>query len=172
MSELPPIGYATRPDAVRRALDGRTLIVSAPSDLRWLTSFGGSLGWAVIGPDRFVLVTDGRYADRAAADAAAAGVSPDIAVGRTRPEIRDHVVAAAHGGHVVADATHLTHSTWLDFAGDLELEPDDRTIRRLRRVKDEGELARIARAAVDRRCRAHRCRSAAGRATDRSRRAR
>jgi len=144
---LPPIGYAARPEAVRRALDGRTLIVSAPSDLRWLTSFGGSLGWAVIGPDRFVLVTDGRYADRAAADAAAAGISPDIVVGSTRPEIRDHVVAAARGGQVVADATHLTHAAWLDFTRDLELAPDDLTIRRLRRVKDAGELARIARAA-------------------------
>ena len=147
MSELPPIGYAARPDAVREALDGRTLIVSAPSDLRWLTSFGGSLGWAVIGPETFVLITDGRYADRAAADVAAAGIAPDIVVGTTRPEIRDHVVAAARGGPVVADATHLTHATWLDFATDLELEPDGHTIRRLRRVKDRGELARIAHAA-------------------------
>ena len=147
MSELPPIGYAARPDAVREALDGRTLIVSAPSDLRWLTSFGGSLGWAVIGPETFVLITDGRYADRAAADVAAAGIAAEIVVGTTRPEIRDHVVAAARGGPVVADATHLTHATWLDFATDLELEPDGHTIRRLRRVKDRGELARIAHAA-------------------------
>ena len=64
--ELPPIGYAGRPDAVRAALDGATLIVSTPSNLRWLTAFGGTLGWAVIGPDRFTIVTDTRYADRAA----------------------------------------------------------------------------------------------------------
>ena len=38
---LPSIGYATRPDAVRDALDGRTLIVSTPSNIRWLTGFGG-----------------------------------------------------------------------------------------------------------------------------------
>jgi Xaa-Pro aminopeptidase len=145
---LPPIGYAARPDAARAALDGRTLIVSTPSNVRWLTGFGGSLGWAIIGPDRFTLVTDGRYADRATADLAAAGLDAEVVVGRTRPQIREHVVDLAGRGHpVVAEAPHLTHAAWLDLAKDLELEPDSATITRLRRVKDDGELARMARAA-------------------------
>ena len=145
---LPPIGYATRPAAVREALDGATLLVSAPSNVRWLTSFGGSLGWGIIGPDRFALVTDGRYAERASADLAAAGLDAEIIVGTTRPEIREHVVAAAGAGPVRAEAGHLTHAAWLDLAKDLDLEPDHRTVTRLRRVKDEGELARMARAAA------------------------
>jgi Xaa-Pro aminopeptidase len=145
---LPPIGYGLRPAAVRDALDGATLLVSTPSNVRWMTSFGGSLGWAIIGPDRFALVTDGRYADRAAADLAAAGLAAEVIVGTTRPEIRQHVVAAAGPGPVRAEAGHLTHAAWLDLAKDLELEPDDGTIARLRRVKDEGELARMARAAA------------------------
>jgi Xaa-Pro aminopeptidase len=150
-SELPPIGYAGRPDAVRARLGGSTLVVSAPSDIRWLTSFGGSLGWVVIGPSRCCLVTDGRYGERATADLAAAGLAGavEVVVGTTRPQVRDLVVAAAasSGGPVRADAGHLTHAAWLDLATDLPLAPDDRTIAALRRVKDAGELARMGRAA-------------------------
>jgi Xaa-Pro aminopeptidase len=147
-ADLPPIGYAERPDAVRARLDGNTLIVSTPSNVRWLTGFGGTLGWVVIGPDRFTLVTDGRYGARAAADIAAAGVDTEIVVGRTRPELRDLVVAAAGSGRrVVAEAAHLSHAAWADFAKDIALDPDAGTITALRRVKDDGELARIARAA-------------------------
>ena len=126
-AELPPIGYAGRPAAVRARLDGNVLIVSTPSNVRWLTGFGGSLGWVVIGPDRFALVTDGRYAERAAADMAAAGVDAEVVVGRTRPEIRDLVVAAAGSDQrVVAEAANLSHAAWTDFAKDLTLEPDAR----------------------------------------------
>jgi Xaa-Pro aminopeptidase len=145
---LPPIGYAERPAAVRGRLAGATLIVSTPSNVRWLTGFGGTLGWAVVGPDRLALVTDGRYAERAAADIAAAGIDIEVVVGRTRPELRDLVVATAGSVHrVLAEAAHLSHAAWTDFAKDLALEPDDGTITSLRRVKDDGELARIARAA-------------------------
>ncbi len=121
--ELPPIGYATRPDAVRAQLDGATLLVSNPSNIRWLTSFGGSLGWVVVGPQRCALVTDGRYAERAAADIDAAGLAGivDVVVGTTRPQIRDHVVAVAGAGPVRAEADHLTHAQWLDLAGALTL---------------------------------------------------
>lgn len=145
---LEAIGYGARPAAVRDSLDGATLLVSTPSNVRWLTSFGGSLGWVVIGPDRFALVTDGRYADRAAADLAAAGLDAEVIVGTTRPQIREHVVAAAGTGPVLAEAGHLTHAAWMDLAKDLALEPDAGTITRHRRIKDGGELARMARAAA------------------------
>ena len=145
---LAPIGYGERPAAVRARLDGDILIVSTPSNVRWLTGFGGTLGWVVVGPDRLALVTDGRYAERAAADMTAAGVDAEVVVGRTRPEIRDLVVATAGSGHrVLAEAAHLSHAAWTDFAKDLTLEPDAGTITSLRRVKDDGEVARIARAA-------------------------
>jgi Xaa-Pro aminopeptidase len=144
---LPPIDYAVRPAHVRERLGDRTLIVSTPSNIRWLTGFGGSLGWVVIGPSVFALVTDRRYGDRAAAGLAAAGVDADVVVGG-REEIRGHVVAAASGpGPVVAEAGHLTHAAWTDLGADLALAPDDATITSLRRVKDAGELARIERAA-------------------------
>ena len=124
--------------------------MSTPSNIRWLTSFGGSLGWVVVGPDRCSLVTDGRYAERAAADLAAAGLADavDVVVGTTRPQIRDHVVALAGADAVrQAEADHLTHAEWLDLATDLTLTPDAGTIVGLRRTKDAGELARMAHAA-------------------------
>lgn len=146
---LPAIGYPSRPDAVRDVIDGRTLLVSSPSNIRWLTGFGGSLGWAVVGRDRLTLITDGRYGERATADLGTAGVvEAEVVVGRTRPELRDLVVATAGTDHpVLAEAGHLSHAAWGDLAKDLALEPDAGTITKLRRVKDEGELARIARAA-------------------------
>lgn len=148
--ELPPIGYATRPQALRTLLAGQTLIVSNPVSVRWLTGFGGSLGWVVVGPARFVLVTDGRYAERAEAELAAAGVDAEIVVGRTRPAIRQAVIAAARDAEhpVLAEAGHLTHAAWLDLATELALEPADDPVERLRRVKDAGEIARIERAAA------------------------
>jgi Xaa-Pro aminopeptidase len=149
VAELPAVGYAGRPDAIRERLEGRTLIVSDPSDIRWLTGFGGSLGWVVLTPDRLALVTDGRYADRAASGLTANGVSGDVVAGSTRQQVRDELVAVARAGTgpVRADATHLTHAVWTDLASELELEPDDGTIGAARRVKDAGELARIERAA-------------------------
>ncbi len=40
------------------------MVVSNPSNIRWLTGFGGSLGWVVVAPERTTLVTDGRYEAR------------------------------------------------------------------------------------------------------------
>jgi Xaa-Pro aminopeptidase len=123
--------------------------VSNPSNIRWLTGFGGSLGWVVIGPDAFTLVTDGRYRDRALAEFAEHGIEADVVAPRTRAEVRDAVVHAAVGAPVVrAEADHLTHSAWSDLAVDLAIEPDDGSIASLRRIKDEGELARMTWAAA------------------------
>ena len=65
----------------------------------------------------------------------------------TVAQIREHVVAVAGPGPVLAEAGHLTHAAWTDLATDLTLQPDKGTIARLRRIKDDGELARMALAA-------------------------
>ncbi len=152
---LVPCDFLRRPALVREALDGRTAIVSDPANIRWLVGFAGSLGWVVIGPDRIVLVTDYRYADRAASDLAAAGLDGlvDIDARRVRAEIADAVVGAATasagpGAVVLAEDGHLTHAAWTAFADQLPLEPAGNTIAACRRVKDAGEVARIATAAA------------------------
>jgi len=149
---LPHCEFDRRPGLARAALDGRTAIVSNPTNIRWLTGFGGSLGWVVVGAERAVLVTDGRYEERAAADLAAAGLDGviELEVRYQRPEVVDAVVEAATalgGGPVLAEDAHLTHAAWLGLAGRLELEPAGNRVTALRRVKDPGELARMALAA-------------------------
>ena len=72
--DLPASDFVGRVAAVRAALDGRTMVLSHATNIRWLTGFGGSLAWVVIDRERLVFVTDGRYRDRAAADLAANGL--------------------------------------------------------------------------------------------------
>ena len=140
--------YRRRSERLRERLDGRTMVVSNPSNIRWLTGFGGSLGWVVVAPERTTLVTDGRYEARAATDIATAGIDADVAAGRTRADVTALLVAAATRSEpVLAEAEHLTHAAWLALAADLDLEPSGPVVQELRRVKDAGEVARMARAA-------------------------
>jgi Xaa-Pro aminopeptidase len=148
---LPPFDHRTRVAATREALDGRTMILSHTTNIRWLTGFGGSLGWVVIDPQRLVLLTDGRYRDRAAADLAGAGLDADLEVHTQRPELTAAMVSIANAGDgsrpVLAEAEHLSHAMWTVLAEKLTLEPAGAIVERLRRVKDTAELARMQRAA-------------------------
>ena len=109
----------------RAALDGRTMVLSHATNIRWLTGFGGSLAWVVIDDDRLVLLTDGRYAERAAADLAAngladGGLGTELEVRTKRPELVDAMVAAASatGAPVLAEAEHLSHAAWTPWPSD------------------------------------------------------
>jgi Xaa-Pro aminopeptidase len=147
-SELPAFDFPRRVEAVREVLDGRTMLLSHPTNIRWLTGFGGSLGWIVIGPDRLALVTDGRYRDRAAADLEAGGLDADLVVRTVRAELAEALVSTASGPpSILAEAQHVTHAAWEDLAGQLPIEPAGGIIEQLRRVKDAAEVARIALAA-------------------------
>jgi Xaa-Pro aminopeptidase len=148
LASLPPIDYAPRADAVRERLAERQLTALAVTDMnnvRWLTGFTGSNGVALLLPDSLVLVTDGRYADRASAETQAAGVEADIRIGFTQPQQQDLFVAACAGvTRVGADSSKLSHQRWQALAAVLPLVPADGVIEDARRVKDAGELARIA----------------------------
>jgi Xaa-Pro aminopeptidase len=152
---LPPSDFVARVEAVRAGLNGRTMVLSHPTNIRWLTGFGGSLAWVVVDAQRLVFVTDGRYRDRAAADLAANGlangaVGAALEVRTKRPELIEAMVTAARAGGatVLAEAEHLSHAAWTAFAEQLPLEPAGGIVEQLRRRKDEGELARIAKAAA------------------------
>jgi Xaa-Pro aminopeptidase len=148
LATLPAIGYAPRADAVRARLAERELTALAVTDMnnvRWLTGFTGSSGVAVLLPDSLVLVTDGRYADRASAETKAARVDADIRIGFTQPQQHDLFVAACAGLPAIgADSTKLSHQRWQALSAELPLVPADGVIEDARRVKDAGEVARIA----------------------------
>jgi Xaa-Pro aminopeptidase len=96
-------------------------------------------------PDRIVLVTDGRYAERAAAELGAAGVEAEIRIGATQPEQQAMFVDAFRGIEAVgAESAKLSYQRWSTFAAELPLRPADGIVESARRVKDAGELARIA----------------------------
>lgn len=148
MSDLPAIGYAGRADRVRRRCDEPALLVTNLTNVRWLTGFGGSNGWVAIMPDRLVLGTDGRYRERAEAELATAGVDAEILTGFTRAEQHDQLLSTLRGiSRVGAEASSMSHAAWTSLAAELEIVPSDGHVEAERRVKDPGEIARIAEAA-------------------------
>jgi Xaa-Pro aminopeptidase len=148
----PSIGYAGRAEALRASLAERGLTAIAVTNLtniRWLTGFTGSNGFLAVLPDRLVLVTDGRYGERAGAELAAAGVAADIEVGFTAAEQHAKFVGALTGAdRVGAESITLSHHRWQALAAELPVTPSDGLIEDLRRTKDAGEIARIAAAAA------------------------
>ena len=128
-------------------LDGDTLIVSTPSNIRWLTSFGGSLGWVVSPPDGARHRRPLRRAGRR---------RPRRRRARRRGRRRDDAPEAARAARRVRRRRtrprrgHAPHPRRMDRPRQRPrpARPTTRTITRLRRVKDDGELARMARAAA------------------------
>lgn len=149
--QLPPIGYRGRIEAVRERLGERslrTMMVTDLTNVRWLTGFTGSSGVVAVLPDRAVLVTDGRYRERAADELAAAGVECEVVAGFTQPEQHALLVGVLAGAdRVGAESGSLTHARWTALAKDLPLEPLVGVVEAGRRRKDAGEIARITAAA-------------------------
>ncbi len=69
VGDLPPLdhaGHRTRLRARLGDLGADAVLVTAPSDVRWLTGFAGSNGSVLLGddPDADLLITDDRYRER------------------------------------------------------------------------------------------------------------
>jgi Xaa-Pro aminopeptidase len=150
ISRLPPVEYAGRAGQIRAELPRACVDALAVTDavnVRWLTGFSGSNGSVALLPDRMVLVTDGRYRERASDELAAAGVEADVVTGFTQAEQHDAFVAAFEGlDSVGAAARSVTHHRWESLARALPLAKIEGLVEDARRTKDAGELARIAEA--------------------------
>ena len=84
--DLPPLDVGPRAGRVRARMAAAgvdALLVTDLTNVRWLTGFTGSAGRALLLPDELVLVTDGRYEERAAEELAAAGAQARVAIGRS-----------------------------------------------------------------------------------------
>jgi Xaa-Pro aminopeptidase len=145
---LPVLDVASRAARVRDRLAGRAdaLLVSDLSNVRWLTGFTGSNGWAVVLPGELVLVTDGRYGEQAAMQMAAAGVDGRVVVGATGAAINDHLAAITAASPTVGfEAAHVSYAQFRQYeqAFASTLVGLDGIVEAERRTKDAGEVARM-----------------------------
>jgi Xaa-Pro aminopeptidase len=145
---------AGRLPRLRASLDGAGcdgLLVTNLTNIRYLTGFTGSAGLLLVLPDDLVLITDGRYKTQSAEQLAASGVEARVEIG-TLPAQKEATAKAAAGVERLGlEATNVTWARQRSFATDwfpaAELVPTEGLVETLRRVKDEGEQARIAEAA-------------------------
>jgi Xaa-Pro aminopeptidase len=148
---LPPMDVAGRAPRLRERLgDTRcaALLVTNPTNIRYLTGFTGSTALLLVQGDRLVFVTDGRYRDQASEQLASAGVDADIRIGRTADAQRDLLAGeVAAGSRLGLEAGNVTWSRKRQFASewfpDSKLVATEDLVEDLRRVKDAGEVARI-----------------------------
>lgn len=128
---------------LRSRFDGWILLTD-PSDVRWVSGFSGSNGWVLVGPDTATLLTDARYTERAMTETAGRDVEVVVCVDRssTIATIR----ARAAENPVACRPSAITHETWtnLESAG-VRLVPHDSS--ESRRSKDSDAIDTIRRAA-------------------------
>jgi Xaa-Pro aminopeptidase len=147
---MPPLQISGRCDRVRRRSEQtESFLVSELNNIRWLTGFTGSNGWVLLTPDDVVLITDGRYGDQAKAQLAEAGVDGRVVVGLSSTEILDALAAEVFPfASVGFESAHVTYEQFQRYQGLFKaaLVPVGGVVEAERRVKDSGEIARMAEA--------------------------
>lgn len=141
---------AARVDRLRVAMASERLdamLVSHLTNIRYLTGFTGSAALLTVTEDDAVLVTDGRYADQAPAELAAAGVT-GIGVGVSGDGQRELLAAAIGAAERLGlEADHVSWAAWERYHGewfpDAEVVATNGMVETLREVKDPGEIARL-----------------------------
>ncbi|MEO1059528.1 MAG: aminopeptidase P family N-terminal domain-containing protein, partial [Actinomycetota bacterium] len=132
MAQFADIDYASRVASLRQRLplgNGCDAVLLLDLvDLRWLTGFTGSNGWAVLRADDLVLGTDGRYRDRAAAETAASGAT--VVAETDRAKLHERLVDALRSATRVAlDPGTTAYARWTSLDSDVSLEPTDSLVR-------------------------------------------
>ena len=151
---LPAMDFDARLKRLRAGLDDAgsdALVVSSLTNIRYLTGFTGSAGLLLVLPEGTVLVTDGRYETQAAEQLAGVGARPEIAPAAGQKELVVSLVSCSGPARVGLEAAHVSWARQrafeLDWFPGAELVPTEGLVEGLRRVKDAGEIARLARAA-------------------------
>ncbi|MDQ3669371.1 MAG: Xaa-Pro peptidase family protein [Actinomycetota bacterium] len=125
-------------------LDASTVLVAESVNVKYVTGFASSNAAVLVGRDRLVLVTDGRYIESARCldGLEAVQADRDIAswLGERLGELAEPPVAF--------EANRLTYSAYEGLASSgLELRPAKGVVEDIRSVKDESELTAIRRSA-------------------------
>jgi Xaa-Pro aminopeptidase len=146
---LEPMAIAARAAPVRTRMAGAgadALLVTRLPNVRYLTGFTGSAGILVVAAEELVFVTDGRYDTQAREQLGAVGVDARIesAPASAQSELLTRVVAPfrclgleAHG------VTWAQQRGWARAFTGNELVATEDLVEGVRRVKEDGEVARI-----------------------------
>lgn len=148
---LAPITVASRAARIRARLaelEIDAVILTTPSNIRWSTGFTGSAGTVVITSDSLHLITDGRYSEQAEQQLAEAQCDGEVVITQSA-QLAMIAKALGNASRVGLEADSVTWAQQQRFAEGLsaELVPTIAAIEKLRRVKDDTELARIELAA-------------------------
>ena len=153
--EMPPLQVARRLEALRAALADAALdalVVTTLPNVRYLTGFSGSSALLSVTPAGALLTTDGRYRTQSAEQVAGAGATDlvDIVIGGAqaqREAVQQHLSGAGRVGLEADNVTWESSRRWTETLAANEVVPTTGVVEGLREVKDDGELARMARAA-------------------------
>lgn len=152
---FPPLQVAPRLERLRQELAGAgcdAVVVTTRANVRYLTGFTGSAGTLFVGPEDALLVTDGRYDTQAGEQVAEAGVKVRIEIGNLRAQTLALSRAGEAFRRVGLEAADVSWAQQRDFAAEVfpeaELVATTDLVEALRRVKDDGELARMRAAAA------------------------
>ena len=159
MSDVPlmlPMDVAGRIPRLRRRFDEAgcdALLVTRLVNIRYLTGFTGSAALLLVRPDELVFVTDGRYRDQSTLELAEAGVDARIRIGLTAGSQKDFLQDEAAGvARLGLEAAAVTWAQQRKFDGEwfpeAELVATAGLVEELRKVKDAGEVERMAAAAT------------------------
>ena len=152
---LAPLDVLRRQQRLLEALplagvDG--LLVTALTNVRYLTGFTGSAGTLAITPSSVTLTTDGRYRTQAAEQVAAVGLSEavTIVIGGMDAQREALLAALADAPSVGLEADHMTWAQATAWEGRLGRAPvaTSGLVEELRAVKDQGEIERMRHAAA------------------------
>ncbi len=156
MSGEPELRRVHETAALLRERELDALLVSAPANVRYLTGYTGTNGLALVlaEGERHTFYTDFRYETQAAEEIAASfarEIAPVDLLGAVGETLGTATAAAGVARRLGFDEDHLTvaqHSRLAKSLGEnVALVASGGLVERLREVKDEVELARIAAAA-------------------------
>jgi Xaa-Pro aminopeptidase len=152
---MKPMDVGGRIPRLRAAFDDAgcdALLVTRMVNIRYLTGFTGSSALLLVRPDDLVFVTDGRYRDQSALELGEAGVDARIRIGRTagsqKEYLQEEVAGVARLGLEASSVSWAAQRRYDDdWFPDAELVATEGMVEELRKVKDAGEVERMAAAA-------------------------
>ncbi len=126
------------------------LVVTTPTNVRYLSGFTGSSGTLIVSGSRSFLVTDGRYGEQAPQELKASGVDSEVIIGSSMDTLVAETISAIGARRVGLEASSLSWGRQRKLAELLEgveLSATEGLVESVREIKDAGEIDRIRSAA-------------------------